>query len=232
MSRRPPEPDPPEVSRRRPGGGPRSGTGVMVGDTDGAAVGLDDAARDRQPEAPPRRRCGVRAALPRKADVEHPRQIVLGDPAARVGDGECGPPRRRRCRRSRRWCPSLGVCLIALSEQVAQHPAELVRVDLDRQRRTASRRPAGRPSPGRPGRRWPAPPGPGRPRPTRSQVQPHRALDAGQLEQVVHHVRQPVDLDPELTVVAADGLRIGDDAVLERLGHGPHARPAACAGRG
>ena len=55
------------------------------------------------------------------------------------------------------------------------------------------------------------------------QVQPHRALDAGQLEQVGHHLGEPVDLDAELPVVAADSLRVGDDAVLQRLDHGPHA---------
>ena len=48
-------------------------------------------------------------------------------------------------------------------------------------------------------------------------------LDAGQLEQVVDQPGQPVGLGHELQVVAVDLGRVGHDAVVERLGHGPDA---------
>ena len=57
----------------------------------------------------------------------------------------------------------------------------------------------------------------------------HAGVDPGQLEQVVDHPHHPVDLGADLAVVAR---RVLGHAVLERLGHRPHARPAACAGRG
>ena len=54
--------------------------------------------------------------------------------------------------------------------------------------------------------------------------QPQRArVDPGQLEQVVDELRHPVGLDPDAAVVVGDRRRVGDDAVLERLGHRPHA---------
>ena len=53
-------------------------------------------------------------------------------------------------------------------------------------------------------------------------------MDLRQLEQVVDHRRQVVDLRAHLPVEA---LRIIGHAVFERLGHGAQARRAGCAGR-
>jgi hypothetical protein len=46
-------------------------------------------------------------------------------------------------------------------------------------------------------------------------------VDAGEFEEVVHHVRQPVRLRANALVVAVDRRRVVDDAVLECLSHCP-----------
>jgi len=57
------------------------------------------------------------------------------------------------------------------------------------------------------------------------QGQAQRAgVDPGQLEQVVHHRSEPVGLLADAGVVAPYRVRVGGDAVLERLCHGPDAR--------
>ena len=119
--------------------------------------------------------------------------------------------------------PSLGVCRIALSEQVAQRPAELVRVDLDRQRRTSvsptSRTPFARAT----GSALASASSTRSPAATRSRCSRIGPSTRDSSNRSSTICGQPVDLDPELAVVAAHGLRVGDDAVLQRLDHGPHA---------
>ena len=51
----------------------------------------------------------------------------------------------------------------------------------------------------------------------------HAGLGPAQLEQVVDERGEVVGLLAEPAVVAVDGLRVVDDAVLERLGHRPDA---------
>jgi hypothetical protein len=48
-------------------------------------------------------------------------------------------------------------------------------------------------------------------------------VNAGELEAVVDELGEPVGLDPELGVVATQGLRLVGDAVLQRLAHRPDA---------
>ena len=57
----------------------------------------------------------------------------------------------------------------------------------------------------------------------------HAGVDPGELEEVVDHAHHPVDLGPDLAVVA--GGVVGQP-VLERLGHRAQSRPGASAGRG
>src|SRR4051794_14542838 len=69
-------------------GEPAAATDVR--DRDLAAVGLDEPARDRQPQAA----AGAAGAsrLAAEGDIEHARQVALRDPAARVADRHPAAP--------------------------------------------------------------------------------------------------------------------------------------------
>ena len=151
-------------------------------------------------------------------DVEDPLHVVLGDPAALVGDAELDAVRRPPGPGSRPT-PSAGVCRIAL----------MIRLVITRDSPTASAT-TSTPSSTRPPRRT------DRARATGSapaiasltrscsgdRLGRHgqdAGVDPGQLEEVVDHPHHPVDLGADLAVVAR---RVVDHAVLERLGHRPH----------
>ena len=147
-------------------------------------------------------------------------------PQASCTDTDRRGAARRRARRRRHDRAARRRVADGVVEQVAHHAGPSPGVD-------SSTTGDGSPTPGRagrcpwprrrrrhrPGRRRPA--RRGRPRSRSRRQRP--GLDAGQLEQVVDQAGQPVGLLAHGAVVAGDGLGIVDDAVLERLDHGPDA---------
>ena len=109
------------------------------------------------PRAPRRCRARWRARAPRPhggrtgvaaapSGVEDPRQILLGDAAAAVRDGEHPTP-SVVAGRATATVPSAGVRRIALTSRLPSTRAHLLAVDLDRERLRPGRRPAVRRAP-------------------------------------------------------------------------------------